>query len=57
MILKNKTIDNGTKTPYLGMEKTMAVLSQTISYHNFLIIPNRYENPAQGIKTDHLGMK
>jgi hypothetical protein len=38
-------------------KKIMAVLSQTISYHTFLIIPNRYENPAPGMKTAHLGMK
>ena len=38
-------------------KKTMAVLSKTISYHTFLIIPNRYENPAPGMKTVHLGMK
>ena len=38
-------------------KKTMVVLSQTISYHTFLIIPNRYENPAPGMKTAYLGMK
>ena len=35
----------------------MAVLSQTNAYHMVLIITNRYENLAPGMKTGHLGMK
>ena len=50
MHLKNKTIDTGTKTHYLGMKKNHG---GTEPCHTFLIIPNRYENPAPGMKTDH----
>jgi hypothetical protein len=32
-------------------------LCQTIAYHMVLIITNRYENLAPGMKTGHLGMK
>ncbi len=32
-------------------------LRQTIAYHMVLIITNRYENLAPGMKTGHLGMK
>ena len=30
---------------------------ESISYHTHLFRPKRYENPEQGIKTVHLGMK
>ena len=55
MHLKNKTIDTGTKTPYLGMKKNHGCTEPD----NFIpyCIPNRYENPAPGMKTAYLGMK
>jgi hypothetical protein len=50
-----KNMTNVTKTSHLGMKKNHGGTEPDNFIPHF--IPNRYEIPAQGIKTAHLGMK